>query len=432
MRKSERENSYVLCYSFVVQKLLKELGQVAAVIGAQWGDEGKGKIVDLLAEHFDVVARASGGANAGHTIIVDGKKHIFHLIPSGCLHPKKDIILGSGMVIHLPTLLTEIRVLTEAGIDLLPRLKISQGAHIVFDFHQMIDAVVEERRLVASLSEKRREGIGTTRRGIGPTYADKAFRTGFRMGNLREMKEDEFKRAFQHHASFVHKMFDLSVTSDKELADVAKAREFLSENITDTTAFLHRALNQKKKILIEGAQATLLDIDHGTYPYVTSSSTTVMGALQGLGLPPKVLTSVIGVAKAYCTRVGGGPFPAEVTGPRGDELRERGGEYGATTGRPRRCGWLSLSDLAYASRINGFTHLNLTKLDVLDAEKDIPIFGMAKETILPGWQESTRGLTNFKDLPKNAQKYVEYIEKKMGIPVSFIGTGPRREEMVVR
>ena len=415
-----------------MKKLLKSLGQVTAVIGAQWGDEGKGKIVDLLAGHFDVVARASGGANAGHTIIVEGKKHVFHLIPSGCLHPTKDIVLGSGMVIHLPTLLEEIRILEEAGIDILPRLKISQGAHIVFDFHKMIDGVVEERRMVSSLSDQRRDGIGTTRRGIGPAYADKAFRTGFRMGDLTEMKADEFKRAFQHHASFVHKMFDLAVTSDKELSDVAQAREFLSETIGDTTTFLHRSVNQKKRILIEGAQATLLDIDHGTYPYVTSSSTTIMGALQGLGLPPKILTSVIGVVKAYCTRVGGGPFPAEVSGPRGDALRERGGEYGATTGRPRRCGWLSLSDLAFASRLNGFTHLNLTKLDVLDAEKNIPVFDMTKETVLPGWQESTRGMTNYKKLPKNAQKYVDSIEKKMGIPVSFIGTGPERDEMIVR
>ncbi len=417
----------------LMQKLLKELGQVTAVIGAQWGDEGKGKIVDLLAEHFDVIARASGGANAGHTIVVNGEKHVFHLLPSGCLREGKPIVLGNAMVIHLPTLMEEIKVLEEAGIDVLSRLHISHAAHIVFDFHQMVDGVIEERRMVASVSDRRKEnGIGTTRRGIGPAYADKAYRTGFRMGDLVEMTDDEFKRAFQHRASFVHKMFDLSVTSKKELADVMLARELLSENITDTATFLHHSLNQKKSILIEGAQATLLDIDHGTYPYVTSSSTTVMGALQGLGLPPKILASVIGVAKAYCTRVGGGPFQTEVLGPRGDALRERGGEYGATTGRPRRCGWLSLSDLAYASRLNGFTHINLTKLDVLDAEKDVPIFDRAKEVVLPGWQESTRGLTNFKDLPKNAQKYVEYIEKKMGIPVSFIGTGPGREEMMIQ
>ncbi|HLD07957.1 MAG TPA: adenylosuccinate synthase [Candidatus Peribacterales bacterium] len=416
-----------------MKKLLQELGVVSAIIGAQWGDEGKGKIVDLLAEHFDIVARASGGANAGHTIVVSGKKHVFHLLPSGCLHEGKPIVLGAGMVVHLPTLLEEIRILEEAGIDVLSRLSISHGAHIVFDYHKMIDGVVEDRRSSTSLRDvKQTEGIGTTRRGIGPAYADKAYRTGFRMGDLVNMTPDEFKRAFQHNASFIHKMFDIHVLAEKELADVENARELLMENIIDTTAFLHHALNAKETILIEGAQATLLDIDHGTYPYVTSSQTTIMGALQGLGLPPKVLTSVIGVVKAYCTRVGGGPFPSEVAGPRGDALRERGGEYGATTGRPRRCGWLSLSDLAYACRLNGFTHLNVTKLDVLDAEKDIPVFDREKEAVLPGWQESTKGITEWKRLPKNAQEYIEYIEKKIGVPVSFVGTGPGREEMMVR
>ncbi|HLC75966.1 MAG TPA: adenylosuccinate synthase [Candidatus Peribacterales bacterium] len=412
-----------------MQKFIHNLGAVSAIIGAQWGDEGKGKIVDLLAENYDIVARAAGGANAGHTIVVDGTKHVFHLLPSGCLHEGKPIVLGGGMVIHLPTLLEEIKILEEAGIDVLPRLSISNAAHIVFDYHKAVDGVIEERRMNA---DTKGEAIGTTRRGIGPTYAEKAYRTGFRMGDLTTMSEDAFKRAFQHNASFIHAMFDLRVDAEKELGDVAAAREILSESITDTTTLLHLALNKKQTILIEGAQATLLDIDHGTYPHVTSSATTVMGALQGLGLPPRVLTSVIGVAKAYCTRVGGGPFLSEATGPRGDALRERGGEYGATTGRPRRCGWLSLSDLAFATRLNGFTHINLTKLDVLDAEKEIPIFDREKETVLPGWLESTKGKTEWNDLPENAQKYIEYIEKKIGVPVSFVGTGPGREEMIVR
>lgn len=414
--------------------LLQNLGKVTAVIGAQWGDEGKGKIVDLLSEHFDVIARASGGANAGHTIVVSGKKHVFHLLPSGCLHEGKPIVLGNAMVIHLPTLLEEIKILKEAGIDVLPRLHISHAAHIVFDYHKMVDGVIEERRLsdTAIPGSAKGEGIGTTRRGIGPAYAEKAYRTGFRMGDLAMMDPDEFKRAFHHNTSLVSKMFDLRITADQELANVDAARALLKKRITDTTTYLHIEYSKNKTILIEGAQATLLDIDHGTYPHVTSSQTTVMGALQGLGLPPKILTSVIGVAKAYCTRVGGGPFETEVPGPRGDALRERGGEYGATTGRPRRCGWLSLSDLAFASRLNGFTHLNLTKLDVLDAEKDIPIFDRAKETILPGWQESTRGLTSFEELPQNAQDYVEYLEKKLNLPASFIGTGPGREEMITK
>ena len=412
-----------------MKKLIQTLGLVTAVIGAQWGDEGKGKIVDLLAEHFDIVARAAGGANAGHTIVVGDKKHVFHLLPSGCLHTGKPIVLGNGMAIHLPTLFEEIRILEEAGIDVIPRLSISSAAHIVFDYHKAVDGVMEDRRMGQN---EKKEVIGTTRRGIGPTYADKAYRTGFRMGDITAMSEEECKRTFHHNASFVHKMFDLRVIAEKELADIATARELLGGCIMDTTTLLHKAINAKRTILIEGAQATLLDIDHGTYPHVTSSSTTIMGALQGLGLPPKVLTSVIGVAKAYCTRVGGGPFLSEVAGARGDALRERGGEYGATTGRPRRCGWLSLSDLAYAARLNGFTHINLTKLDVLDAEEEIPIVDREKETLLPGWQESTRGKTDWNDIPKNAQQYVQYIEKNVGVPVSFIGTGPGREEMITR
>jgi adenylosuccinate synthase len=417
-----------------VSTLLKQLGLVTAVIGAQWGDEGKGKIVDILTEHFDVLARASGGANAGHTVVIDGEKHVFHLLPSGCLHEGKPVILGSGMVIHLPTLLGELNTLKEAGIDLLPRLHISQAAHIVFDYHKKIDGVIEERRLGGA--------IGTTKRGIGPAYAEKAFRTGMRMQDLAGKDMKDIQRVFEHDASFIHKMFDIKVLAKEELKQIAEAKKLLSARVTDTVALIHLWMRKKKSILIEGAQATLLDIDHGTYPYVTSSATTVMGALQGLGLPPSALTSCIGIVKAYCTRVGDGPFATEITGKRGDSLRERGGEYGATTGRPRRCGWLDLNDLTRAIWINGFTHLNLTKLDVLDAEKDIPIVSVVKTresaslrpgmTSLPGWQQSTKGLTTFKDLPENAQRYVHFIEEQTNIPVSFIGTGPGREEMILR
>jgi adenylosuccinate synthase len=405
-----------------VQKLLGELGQVAAVIGAQWGDEGKGKIVDILTEHYDVLARASGGANAGHTIVVEGEKHVFHLLPSGSLHERKPVILGSGMVIHLPTLLKEIETLEEAGIDIMSRLKISEAAHIVFDYHKKIDGVIEERRL---------EKVGTTMRGIGPCYADKAFRTGLRMSDLRDRDEIEIKRVFRHNASFVDKMFDLRVYGEEELNQLAVAKKKLNKSIANTVSFLHKQLD-KKSILIEGAQATLLDIDHGTYPHVTSSQTTVTGALHALGLPPQSLHSCIGVVKAYCTRVGEGPFHTEVTGKRGDDLRERGGEYGATTGRARRCGWLDINDVKYAATLNGCTHLNLTKLDVLDAEETIPVFTGEKSIELPGWQVSTSSMTQFEDLPENAQNYVAHIEKALNIPVSFIGTGPGREEMIVR
>lgn len=406
-----------------VEEMINSLGTLSAVIGSQWGDEGKGKITDILSEHFDILARASGGANAGHTIFVNGEKHVFHLLPSGCLHPDKPIVLGSGMVIHLPTLLDEIKTLREAGIDVVPRLHISEAAHVVLEYHKKIDGVVEERRSGAG-------GIGTTMRGIGPTYADKAHRIGMRMGDLKK-DEGEIKKYFEHHANFAVKMYDISVNSEIELPQLFDAKKLLEKRITNTVSYLHKALG-KKRILIEGAQATLLDIDHGTYPHVTSSGTTVTGALQALGLPPKELTSCIGVAKAYCTRVGAGPFLTEISGKRGDELRERGGEYGATTGRPRRCGWLDIGELKFASRINGFTHLNITKLDVLDAEPSIPVYNGNDVTELPGWQESTVGKTDYLQLPEKAQEYVEYIEKESGVPVGFIGTGPGREEMIVR
>ncbi len=370
-----------------MEKLLTHLGAVTAVIGAQWGDEGKGKLIDLLTPHFDVLARANGGANAGHTVVVAGKKHIFHLLPAGSLHEGKTIVLGSGMVIHPPTLLEEIRLLREAGIDVLPRLLISHAAHIVSEEHKERDAALESQRAGG--------GIGTTKRGIGPAYMDKAARSGMRMETL------------------LGKDLPLSPCITKQIVP-----------------FLDESRKNGRRILIEGAQGTLLDIDHGTYPYVTSSSTTSAGALQGLGLPPQALTSCIGVVKAYCTRVGGGPFATEAKGEVGDHLRERGGEYGATTGRPRRCGWLSIPDLQFASSVNGFTHLNLTKLDVLDTEDTIPVFFEEGFRDLPGWKAETKGITTFEKLPKEAQNYVKTIENEVGIPVSFIGTGPGREEMI--
>lgn len=407
-----------------MEETINSLGNLCAVIGSQWGDEGKGKITDILSEHFDVLARASGGANAGHTILVNGEKHVFHLLPSGCLHEGKPIVLGSGMVVHLPTLLEEIKTLKEAGIDVVPRLHISEAAHIVLEYHKKIDGVVENRR------SGKEGGIGTTMRGIGPTYADKAHRIGMRVGDLRK-DEEEIKRYFSHHASYAAKMYDIAINSEIELTQLFEAKKLLEKRITNSVDYLHKSLG-KKRILIEGAQATLLDIDHGTYPHVTSSNTTVTGAMQALGLPPRSLTACIGVVKAYCTRVGGGPFLTEVSGKRGDELRERGGEYGATTGRPRRCGWLDIGALKFASKINGFTHLNITKLDVLDAEVSIPVYDGDKITELPGWQESTAGKTDYLELPERAQEYIEYIEKESGVPIGFIGTGPGREEMIIR
>jgi adenylosuccinate synthase len=400
---------------------------VLAIIGAQWGDEGKGKIIDFLAQDYDIVARACGGANAGHTIVVGGTKHIFRLLPSGCLRPEITVVLGSGMVIHLPTLLEEIDLLRQCGIDILPRLKISREAHIVFDVHKAIDAAMEERRAQSA------GGIGTTRRGIGPAFMDKAARTGIRMERLG----DDLTETLRDRAKDIARSTGITLDVVEELRHVHDAQTMIGDCVIDTVRFLHDALDAKRRILIEGAQATLLDIDHGSYPFVTSSATTAAGALQGLGLPPSCLTEVIGVAKAYCTRVGAGGFPTEATGATGDRLRERGGEYGSVTRRPRRCGWLHLPDLLRSAQINGFTRFNITKLDVLDTEEVVPVAieeqnGKVEYREFPGWMTSTQGVTDFAVLPAQAQKFLTFIEEQAAIPVSFIGTGQGREAMIVR
>ena len=413
-----------------MQEFITSLGSVAAIIGAQWGDEGKGKAIDILAENFDVVARACGGANAGHTIVVGGKKHVFWLLPSGCLHQKIQVYLGSGMVIHLPTLLEEIGLLKDAGVSILDRLHIAPNAHIVFEFHKAIDGALEE--------QKGKNAIGTTKRGIGPAYTDKAARTGLRMEALRWSMKD-IRPWLMEKASAVKAMYSVTIDIDAECRLFEEAQKVITPRVVkngpDT---LNEWRTAGKKILIEGAQATLLDIDHGTYPYVTSSQTTVAGALQGLGLPPQCLKSCIGVAKAYCTRVGAGTFLCEADEDAATRLRERGGEYGSVTKRPRRCGWLYVPDLKYSATINGFNCWNITKLDVLDTEDVIPVGtgldGSGKVTWekMPGWKTSTVGITDFKKLPKQAQDFIVFIEKKTGIPVRLIGTGQGREQMIVR
>ncbi len=409
-----------------MQSLLQKLGSVSAIIGAQWGDEGKGKVTDILGEHFDVIARACGGANAGHTIVVAGKKHVFRLLPAGCLHEGKPVVLGSGMVIHLPTLLEELSTLKASGIDLIPRLLISAGAHIVFDFHKQIDAVQEERR---------EQGIGTTKKGIGPAYADKACRSGIRMERLGE----NLRKELEVRAQEIQHIYGIAIDIEAELRNLKEAFEVLGQTIVkDTPLVLQEFMHDNKKILIEGAQATLLDLDYGTYPFVTSSYTTVTGALQGLGIAPNKLTSCIGIAKAYCTRVGSGHFPAEDSSERGARLRERGGEYGSITGRPRRCGWFSIPDLLYSSCINGFTCLNLTKLDVLDEEDSIPVLtkiqknGEPEFITMKGWKTSTLGIHDFAKLPNEARAYIEFIEKSVRVPITLIGTGQPREDIIVR
>ena len=350
------------------------------------------------------------------------------MLPSGCLHEGKPVVLGSGMVIYLPTLLEELDLLKQVGIDLVPRLWISSEAHILFDFHKDIDAVLEDRRVAA-----KGEGIGTTKRGIGPAYMDKAARRGIRLERLAE----DLRSELQERAKDVQAQYGVKIDVEKELQQLKEAASRLGKRIVDTTNLLHTMLGEGKRILIEGAQATLLDLDHGTYPYVTSSFTTAAGALQGLGLPPSALNSCIGVAKAYCTRVGSGTFLTEVTGETGDRIRERGGEYGSVTKRPRRCGWLSIPDLKYSVLVNGCACWNITKLDVLDEEDSIPVGigekdGKAIFKTFPGWKESTRGITDFKKLPKHAQAYIEFIEESTGIPVTLIGTGQGRAEMIVK
>jgi len=411
-----------------VESFISSLGQVSAIIGAQWGDEGKGKVTDIVSESFDIIARACGGANAGHTIVVDGTQHVFHLLPSGCLHEGKPVVIGSGMVVHLPTLLEEIQTLKKTGIDIVPRLYISSEAHILFMYHQELDTVLEDMR-----SKKKGRCIGTTKRGIGPAYMDKAARSGMRMAQLKENISDEL----EERAQTLLDTYGLSVDVSLELKQLEAAKEAVGSCICDTVELLHCFLADGKTILIEGAQGTLLDLDHGSYPYVTSSSTTASGALQGLGLPPNVLSSCIGVAKAYCTRVGEGDFLTEAKGEVADRLRERGGEYGATTGRPRRCGWLHLPDLRKSVRLNGYTHWNITKLDVLDEEEVIPVGVDEKDgTViyeeLPGWMESTAGLHSYESLPQNAKRYIEWIEEKTGVAVALIGTGQGREAMIVK
>jgi adenylosuccinate synthase len=396
-----------------MEKLLKKLGPVCAVIGAQWGDEGKGKVIDILAGHYDVIARACGGANAGHTIVVGGKKHVFHLLPAGCLHDGKPVVLGAGMVIHLPTLLQEIDTLKQAGIHIVERLHLSGSAHIVFDFHKLVDGAMEER-----LGDNK---IGTTKRGIGPAYMDKAARSGIRLNVLRRLDERALKDTLDAKAKELKAMYGVTMDVEAECAQIHAAAALLHNRIIDAPQFLSAMLSSKRSILVEGAQATLLDIDHGTYPFVTSSSTTVAGALQGLGLPPSALTGSVGVAKAYCTRVGSGEFLTEADEAVGKRLRDRGGEYGATTGRARRCGWLDLPALRYAARVNGLTSLAVTKLDVLAGREHIPVCvayrvdgkivkdfpasrrGQAEAVPiykeLPGFKGAVKGITRYKDPP---------------------------------
>ena len=431
------------------------------VVGAQWGDEGKGKIVDLLTGKADVVARYQGGHNAGHTVVINNKKYILHLIPSGILHKGKTCIIGNGVVIDPAALIAEIKGLKRKGVNVGRNLFISDSAHVIMPYHVAIDNMSEE-----AMGLKK---IGTTGRGIGPAYVDKMSRAGIRIGDL--MDSMVFKAKLKANLSCANYLLEKryqtrKISFNKVYSEYRRHADFLAPFIADTTVLINKLIEKGKNILFEGAQGALLDVDHGTYPFVTSSSASVGGVCTGLGVAPTKIDGVLGVMKAYTTRVGSGPFPTEIKSKLGETLRLKGGEYGATTGRPRRCGWLDAVGLRHAIRINGFSGIALTKLDVLDeVEKikiavkykyddpykecscskkgvsckftDIPHNNRILEGCEPvykeldGWRKSTQGIKRLKDLPKQARAYVDYIEDLLDVKIDVISTGAKRNEVVV-
>ncbi|CEP01488.1 unnamed protein product (mitochondrion) [Plasmodiophora brassicae] len=424
---------------------------VTVVLGAQWGDEGKGKLVDILAPRFDAVARFNGGANAGHSIVVNGVKFALHLLPCGVLYPNTMNIIGNGTVVHVPSLMSELDMLKQHGIACGPdHLRISGRTHLLFDFHQVIDSLQETRRAANS------DSIGTTKRGIGPCYSSKTTRDGLRMGDLLG-EWDEFEARYRRLVKSAVSMYqiDYAAKAEEELGRYREYRKLLAPFIDDITVYLSQQLSSAKAILAEGANAALLDLDFGTYPFVTSSSTTAGGVCTGLGVPPKSIETIYGVVKAYTTRVGEGPFPTELKDANGEHLRNVGGEYGTTTGRPRRCGWLDIPLLNYSHILNGYDTVCITKLDVLCGLDEIKIglkylidgvvlpkgrmpstiAELAKVTVqyetLPGWKTSISSARKFADLPENAQRYVRRVEELISVPISTIGVGPSREDMVV-
>jgi len=418
------------------------------IVGAQWGDEGKGKIVDVLSESFQVVARYAGGHNAGHTVIINGKKFILQLVPCGVLRPGCRSVIGNGVVLDPIAFLKEVGALREAGVKVDGNLFVSNRAHVILPYHRMIE--------LASENAPGRVKIGTTSRGIGPAYEDKMGRRGLRVADLLDLKllKKHIENAVREKNMIAHSLFNSEpVDADKMYAEYAQAAEKIAPFVADTAVLLNQALNQGESILFEGAQGTMLDIDHGTYPFVTSSSATSGGAVIGTGIAPNHIHSVIGITKAYCTRVGEGPFPTEDKGEAGDNIRKRGNEYGAVTGRPRRTGWLDLPLLRYSGMINGTSWLVVTKLDVLDHLAEIPVcVGYkvdGKPTIeapahasgydkieciyekLPGWKSSTEGITDYGKLPKKAQDYLAFVAKETGAKVGMISTGPDRDHTIL-
>jgi len=433
---------------FSATELDLKKGKTAVIVGAQWGDEGKGKIVDVLSENFSVVARYAGGHNAGHTVIINGKKFILQLVPCGVLRRGCRSIIGNGVVLDPLAFLKEVGALREAGVQVDGNLFVSNRAHVILPYHRMIE--------LASENAPGRVKIGTTSRGIGPAYEDKMGRRGLRVADLLDLTllKKHIENAVREKNMIVHALFNSEpVDADKMYAEYAQAAAKIAPFVSDTAMLLNQALRNGESILFEGAQGTMLDIDHGTYPFVTSSSATSGGAVIGTGVAPNAINSVIGITKAYCTRVGEGPFPSEEKGEAGENLRKRGNEYGAVTGRPRRTGWLDIPLLRYSGMINGTNWLVVTKLDVLDELAEIPVcvgFKIdGKETTeapaqasgyeklecvykkMPGWKTSTEGITDYDKLPKQARDYLDFIARETDAKIGMISTGPDRDHTIL-
>jgi adenylosuccinate synthase len=420
-------------------------GNTAVIVGAQWGDEGKGKIVDVLSENFHAVARYAGGHNAGHTVIIKGKKFVLQLIPCGVLRAGRKSVIGNGVVLDPFAFMKEVNSLRDMGVKLDGSLFVSNRAQVILPYHRMIELAAE--------NAPGRVKIGTTSRGIGPAYEDKMKRSGLRVVDLlnKDLLRTHIENACREKNMIAHALFNSEpIDADRMYRDYVEIAEQVRPFVADTAALLNGVIRSGGSVMFEGAQGTMLDIDHGTYPFVTSSSATAGGAAIGTGVPPNAIRQVIGITKAYCTRVGGGPFPTEIHDEVGEELRQRGNEYGAVTGRPRRCGWVDLPLLRYSQMINGIGWWVVTKMDVLDNLASIPVCVAYKvrgkrvddvpadvasfdevECVyekLAGWQESTEGVTEFDKLPKKAQKYLRFLEKESGAAIGMVSTGPDREQ----
>jgi adenylosuccinate synthase len=427
--------------------------KVDVLLGLQWGDEGKGKLVDFITPNYDIIARFQGGANAGHTLIFDGKKHVLHLIPSGIFRDNCINIIGSGVVIDPIALVQEIKLLESHGINVIPKLRISKKAHLILPTHRVLDKVSE--------LDKGDKKIGSTLKGIGPTYMDKTGRNGIRMGNIfaglkekyNNLKEKHFLIMERHKSTLLElNLFTQIENEEKEWFDSIEFLKLI--DIIDSEYFINKSLRERKTVLAEGAQGSLLDVDYGTYPFVTSSNTTISGVISGLGVPPQSIGSVTGIFKAYTTRVGSGPFPTELDNEVGEKMRQIGSEFGATTGRSRRCGWLDLPALKYSCMINGVTELNIMKLDVLshfekikvcvgynyrgEVYKDTIPFDLSDNEIEPiyhelkGWNVDITECKTYEDLPQEAKDYIAFILTEVNVPITRISVGPDRLQTIMK